>query len=409
MLLFHLLIVLCLSSKTLHKTKIVTGISGRKIRIQKPSNEKFWWYYYGDYYDYDYDYDADCHDSCWTCDGPNDGDCLSCYGGLTLSDDDGDGAGECVPGDLCAPGCFDSWIGDGWCDPECENTACGDDAGDCDGTDWYNWYDDDGGDYWQFDWDWDWDYDGEYNNNGGDYNNDEEEDESSLAGVSEGLVSAAAGVGMLFLIGCGIKKCCAEDAPQFNCVGKGRIIVYALTMIMIMVSAILNRNASMTIDMGGWGSMEFHVGYLTYWTKVDMMGESETSTGDLCNENDEDPSGACVFGAAATAFSIGACAMITLAIMFSFCNSKFWCMTMITNFLATGATLCATGGCIGVYADVAGDDETLDIGASVILMIVASVFVSINFLVHCCNGGFKKENNVAAPASVEITGKVTTV
>jgi hypothetical protein len=37
--------------------------------------------------------------------------------------------GDC---DECAPGCPDSWIGDWYCDPECNVEACDFDGGDCD-------------------------------------------------------------------------------------------------------------------------------------------------------------------------------------------------------------------------------------------------------------------------------------
>jgi len=42
--------------------------------------------------------------------------------------DDGNGNGN----DYCAPGCPWDWIGDGWCDDDCYNSACSWDGGDCD-------------------------------------------------------------------------------------------------------------------------------------------------------------------------------------------------------------------------------------------------------------------------------------
>jgi hypothetical protein len=39
----------------------------------------------------------------------------------------------CLPvNPLCAPFCFDSFIGDGWCDPDCYTLECTYDGGDCD-------------------------------------------------------------------------------------------------------------------------------------------------------------------------------------------------------------------------------------------------------------------------------------
>jgi len=37
---------------------------------------------------------------------------------------------QCAP-KPCAPGCYAGWPGDGYCDEDCKNEACGDDGGDC--------------------------------------------------------------------------------------------------------------------------------------------------------------------------------------------------------------------------------------------------------------------------------------
>ena len=39
---------------------------------------------------------GECATNCLTCDGPGDGDCVTCAEGFDLHDDDTDGAGECI-------------------------------------------------------------------------------------------------------------------------------------------------------------------------------------------------------------------------------------------------------------------------------------------------------------------------
>eukprot|EP00923_Selenidium_pygospionis_P017494 GHVN01030797.1.p3 GENE.GHVN01030797.1~~GHVN01030797.1.p3 ORF type:complete len:119 (+),score=17.73 GHVN01030797.1:100-456(+) len=56
------------------------------------------------------------------------------------SDDDDDGTPSGYVDDLramfpkCPPGCENDWLGDGWCDKECNTELCGKDGGDCEGV-----------------------------------------------------------------------------------------------------------------------------------------------------------------------------------------------------------------------------------------------------------------------------------
>lgn len=57
---------------------------------------------------------------------------VSISGGSDPDDSDDGGSGT---DDYCAAGCPDGWLGDGYCDDDCNNSACSFDNGDCDGGD----------------------------------------------------------------------------------------------------------------------------------------------------------------------------------------------------------------------------------------------------------------------------------
>lgn len=290
------------------------------------------------------------------------------------------------PGNQCPSGCPDWWIGDSICDPECNNMQCNYDNGDCDGN----------------------------NNNNQDYESSDDygEDEDIVAYASQLCIGLVGGIGLLVVSICGLKRCACKKAgfPTFNGSGIARVSFSGLAILLILIAGALNDITHYSEDVDGF-EYTITLGYLVAKTELEAWGMKFVDHTIICDVASEES--VCPLGVIGVLASVSCIIATIMAISFSFCRRKFCCtigLLNVTSLLMAGIVVVCCVVMRSEYLDLIGgeiaDVNDWAIGATPIVMILATVILFVTSVVQCVNNGYKKENDAAAEVEMAAQGGV---